>query len=370
MNDFSQDLYARLTDITEQQAPCILNIGAISQAGSNVTIGAGAFRFADAHYAFLPYDTGIFGNAPSETIAVTGNGFVVARYSIMPTSANQTNYTFLTQYLFVASVNPITDVVVAVITSGVISGYGTYLNYYPDIQDDTFTNTVSITGVGGLSVPNGTTSVTDFLSSYTSMGITSSISNNSLNSTIMSENNSLGNYAQLIVAGGSSNSVVQSNAYTAGVLQYTMNVENDRRPSIAVSGTGSTSGVPTSDDIVVGQNLPKTQAFTVNDSAGNTWALTCIDLAGGGFPSDNFLISGNCGYGYAASTSSRTIDLVGAGIGVSGGVSIGAVTSLQNPTLAGNFTNFVIAVSRSVVIIDTIAAMGGTIGVTFFGIVY
>lgn len=150
MTEFSQDLYAKLTNITETAANvangCILNIGSISQTMGNVTVGAGSFRFPDATYSYLPYNTGIFGNAPSAVVAVTGNGYIVARYVISPNTATQTNYTFATTYVFVTSINPTTDCLICTITSGLISGYGNYFAYTPDINDDVFTGACTIGG--------------------------------------------------------------------------------------------------------------------------------------------------------------------------------------------------------------------------------
>lgn len=156
MTDYSQDVYTRFTQLTQQQVPCILtlNLSALTQVGANVNVPAGAFRFNDTTYAFLPYNTGIFGNAPAAVVAVSGNGFIVARYSVTPTSTNQTNYTFPTQYLFVTTINPITDVVVCNITTGVISATGKFFNYFPDIIDTS--GLVSIIGTNGLSVTNNT----------------------------------------------------------------------------------------------------------------------------------------------------------------------------------------------------------------------
>ncbi len=192
MNAFSQDLYARITDITETPGNisqgCILNIGSIVQTGGNVAVAAGSFRFPDAVYAFLPYNTGIFGNADAATVAVTGNGFIVARYVVNPTSMSNTNYTFATSYIFVTSVNTTTDCIICVVTSGTISGPGTYFintaasnaqaiaqtatnvaltpanvpsfigSYFPDITD--VTGLVSITGASGLAVTNNISAAT------------------------------------------------------------------------------------------------------------------------------------------------------------------------------------------------------------------
>lgn len=154
MMNFSQDLYARITFMTQTQAPCILSIGAISQTSGDVSLAAGSFRFADATYAYLPYNTGIIGNAPAAVVAVTGNGYIVARYTVMPTSMNQTNYSYPTQYLFITGSPTATDCVVCTITSGVISGYGTFFNYLPDFVDDVFNSRVIITGSNGLLVNN------------------------------------------------------------------------------------------------------------------------------------------------------------------------------------------------------------------------
>ena len=198
MNTFSQDLYDKIAALTDTVAPCIVTLkGTISLSNSTLTLPIGFFRFVDTTYSFMTYSSCICGIAPATQLTITGNGFVVARYTVSPTTTNQTNYTFPTQYLFVQSINPTTDCIVCVITGGQISGYGQFLNTpsindngqivnikntlnalaglaitgsgtlnnkniattnmiptYPDITDSG--GLVSVTGDGGMSVPNGT----------------------------------------------------------------------------------------------------------------------------------------------------------------------------------------------------------------------
>jgi hypothetical protein len=250
MNNFTQDLYARFTDLTQQQAPCILNIGAISQSMGDVTVGAGSFRFPDATYGFLPYDTGIFGNAPSATIAVTGDGFIVARYTITPTSPTQTNYTFPTEYLFVASVDPVTDVMVVQINSGVISGYGNFLNYYPDITDDTFTNTVTISGAGGFIVNSDDSTVLNQVSTVPSNKAVV------LTTTEISTNNDAKIYTQVNTT--SHSSTVGLVTSLAGVEQFTLQVNSGSRTSLFWPGSLpalTSNNVLVTDDFTQNQNI-------------------------------------------------------------------------------------------------------------------
>ncbi len=130
MDNFSQDIYNRIGFITENNVNAsglILNIGTITQGSGSVSVGAGSFRFPDVTYSYLPYaNTPIIGNADSAIVTVSGNGVIVARYSISPTSSGQPNYTIATSYLFVTSANPTTDCVICVITSGLITAYGNY----------------------------------------------------------------------------------------------------------------------------------------------------------------------------------------------------------------------------------------------------
>lgn len=136
MNTFSQDIYQRFTAITEPSG--ILNLqGNIAQTGTTITVPAGSFRFADLSATYLPFSSGVFGNTQSSTIItdVTGNGYIVARYSISPQIANQYNYTITVTCLFVASVISTMDVVLCTITTGVISSYAP-LYYQPaDVGD-------------------------------------------------------------------------------------------------------------------------------------------------------------------------------------------------------------------------------------------
>lgn len=178
MNDFSRDIYRRFDEVTSQETPCILNLdlSLLNISGSNVNVPAGSFRFAFAHYAFLPYDTAIYGTAPAASVPFSGNGYVVARYVITPTTPNQTNYTFPTSYLFVATINPTTDVIVCTITSGVISSTGKFFNYLPDIIDTG--GLVSITGANGLSVTNHIACNT--LNSGSDVGVGGNLTTNSL----------------------------------------------------------------------------------------------------------------------------------------------------------------------------------------------
>lgn len=147
MSNFSQDIYSRFAQLTENQSTTsgvILSLASLSQAGGNVTIGAGSFRFKTSTLPDTPYSTAVFGNAPSAVVAVTGNGFIVARYVQSPLSVNETNYTFATSYLFVASVVAATDCLICTITAGVISGYGAF-NYITNMVDNPITQSNIIT---------------------------------------------------------------------------------------------------------------------------------------------------------------------------------------------------------------------------------
>jgi hypothetical protein len=174
MNTFSQDLYDKIAALTDTVAPCVVTLkGTISLNNSTLTLPIGFFRFVDTTYSFMTYSSCICGIAPATQLTITGNGFVVARYTVSPTTTNQTNYTFPTQYLFVQSVNPITDCIVCVITDKQISGYGQFLNT-PSINDNgqivNIKNTLNalgglaITGSGTLNNKNIAT--TDMITTY------------------------------------------------------------------------------------------------------------------------------------------------------------------------------------------------------------
>ena len=234
--------------------------------------------------------------------------------------------------------------------------YGYLLNNpYPDITDigglvsiiganGLYVSNGSIIGANGLYVSNGSTLVNSFTSVNTNSGISSAIHNTSTVVGLSSTNNSNSNQASLFVAGDSSGtSLVQMVAQLSGVTQYVLNVVGNARPQINTGGLGSVSGVPGINDIVVGQNLtaalPKTQLFNINDSFGNNWNLVCTDLTGIGFPSSNFIIQGNCNsYNYAAGTTSRTLNLVSAGI-ASGSPTLSGI-SVPTTTTAGTVSHY------------------------------
>jgi hypothetical protein len=147
MTALTQDLYNKLTFITQNYKPCILYLaGDITQVDNNITIPDGAFRFEDSdNSATLQYNTGIFGNAQGTTLAVTGDGYIVARYVLNPTIPNQYNYTFATSYVFVATPIADTDVVICVITAGIISQKSGIFPYQ-DITDNHTNGNVIIGG--------------------------------------------------------------------------------------------------------------------------------------------------------------------------------------------------------------------------------
>ena len=147
MTALTQDLYNKLTFITQNYKPCILYLaGDITQVDNNITIPDGAFRFEDSdNSAILQYNTGIFGNAQGTTLAVTGDGYIVARYVLNPTIPNQYNYTFATSYVFVATPIADTDVVICVITAGIISQKSGIFPYQ-DITDNHTNGNVIIGG--------------------------------------------------------------------------------------------------------------------------------------------------------------------------------------------------------------------------------
>jgi hypothetical protein len=129
MNTLSQDIYAKFQALTENVVPCILNIqGSIPAiSGGSTTIPAGFFRFPDVTYSFMIDNPSIFGYAPGNTVSgISGNGWIVARYVISSISTNQTNYYFPTTYVFTSSSPLTTDCIVAVVTAGVITSYGTF----------------------------------------------------------------------------------------------------------------------------------------------------------------------------------------------------------------------------------------------------
>lgn len=137
MNVFSQDIYQRFTAITEPSG--ILNLqGEITQNGTTITVPPGSFRFADLSATYTPFSSGIFGNIQSSTTItnVSGNGYIVARYSISPQIPNQYNYTIAVTCLFVTTTNSSTDVTLCTITNGLIAEAGSYLVSYGASQAD------------------------------------------------------------------------------------------------------------------------------------------------------------------------------------------------------------------------------------------
>lgn len=143
MNTLSNDIYDKLTALTQNLGSGILYLnGSIMQGAGNIILPAGGFRFSDATYIYIPYQTGIFGFTEAQTVTVSGNGYIVARYSINPTVSNATNYSFPTSYYFVAT--PLsTDCVICTITAGNISGYGNFLINTAATQAEVNTGTIS-----------------------------------------------------------------------------------------------------------------------------------------------------------------------------------------------------------------------------------
>jgi hypothetical protein len=163
MTKFSQDIYAKFTDLTQIQSNSpsqglILSLDGISQTLGNVSVGAGSFRFPDNNSSGLPYTTGIFGNADAAVIPVSGNGYIVAEYDIEIAEPQQ-NYSMPTVYKFVSTLNVPYDCVICTITAGVISGYGTF-NYLSDVNDNPITGDVIIgdgpvkSGIKTISISN------------------------------------------------------------------------------------------------------------------------------------------------------------------------------------------------------------------------
>ncbi len=146
MNIFSKETYDRFAAMTNQNSGegVILSLDSVSQAGSDVTVGNGSFRFPNTVWPDLPYNTAIFGSATSDTVTVSGDGYVVARYTI-DTGTNLIDYAINVTYVFVATVNPITDCIICVITSGTISDYGKWYAC-SDIFDNPLTGSVEISG--------------------------------------------------------------------------------------------------------------------------------------------------------------------------------------------------------------------------------
>lgn len=127
MTDPTRDVYDRINALCQNPAPCILYLdGVISQTGSDVTIPDGAFRFAYTPLVYLQFQTSIIGNATTDTVTVSGDGYVVARYTITPNTSGSTNYDISVAYLFTGSIT-ISDCIICEITAGTISGYGSFL---------------------------------------------------------------------------------------------------------------------------------------------------------------------------------------------------------------------------------------------------
>lgn len=123
MNTFSQDLYSKIYALFANFGTGILNLqGSIPPVASgSVTMPAGMFCFTPGAYPFLPQNTGIIGFTDSNVVSgISGNGYIVARYSVAPPTPGVTNYTFTTAYAFVTTPDPITDAVVCTVVGGQI----------------------------------------------------------------------------------------------------------------------------------------------------------------------------------------------------------------------------------------------------------
>lgn len=229
MNQLTEDIYSKFTYLTETNSPMILNLGGnITEGGGNVNLPAGSFRFASTAIPYLPYDTGIIGNAAAATVAVTGNGWVVARYSVNPAASGSYTYTFPTTYVFTSSTPLITDCIICIITAGVITGYGNFA-----VQNlftyDGGENTINISTLFGLN-PNIGFSVTN-------SGATNTMTSTGAEWNLISSNNptapTTGTFAR-IATFYSSPSPNNSEAFMAAGIA---GVENQRLDLYA--GTGS-----------------------------------------------------------------------------------------------------------------------------------
>lgn len=125
MNDCTQDMYLRFTEITAVSPPYILWLGGIiTIVSGTANIPAGSFRFLNQ--TINGYNTSIWGDADADAIAgITGNGFLIARVSIS-NAIGQYNYPTTVTYLYVATVVPATDCLLAVVIGGVISSFGNF----------------------------------------------------------------------------------------------------------------------------------------------------------------------------------------------------------------------------------------------------
>lgn len=199
--------------------------------------------------------------------------------------------------------------------------YGYLLdNPFPDITD--IGGLVSITGSGGLSVPNGISNLTNFIATYSATGITTMVQSNGINALIQAAENATGNFCRAItqVNTTSHQSTVSLQSYLGGTLQYNLIVADNVRPNIQVNSGGSVSGAPGANDIVVGQNLSSyaSAITTVNGGLGpdgSIWFFNVISI-GGVFPNNNLCISGYVNIVATTSPNSGTssYNLVTAGI--------------------------------------------------------
>lgn len=142
MNNFAEDLYFRigfLTDATVGTEGSIINLTTVTQSGTNVTLGAGSFRFPNTSLGYLLYTPPLIGNAPAATVAVAGNGFVVAQYTVIPTppgpvAPGEYEYVFVCNYAFVTALAA-NMVKIATITGGLITEEWGQFSSTPSIND-------------------------------------------------------------------------------------------------------------------------------------------------------------------------------------------------------------------------------------------
>lgn len=131
MSDYVADVYTKLQTITDNAAPCIL-FGAVCTVKNSTTISctAGSFRFKNA--TINSQEMPIFGASEAKDITITEyvSGNIVARYTVSDSQPELPTYFITVDYLFVASPNPDTDIILAELVSGGVKSNSSLVKRY------------------------------------------------------------------------------------------------------------------------------------------------------------------------------------------------------------------------------------------------
>lgn len=127
MTQLGQGMYTVLTNLTQNNIPCILTQDTPVSGSGSISCSAAFVRYEN-NSSLLGYPTAIYGQLDATVLAgVVGDGFIVARYSASAVTPTSRNIVITSTYLFTAAPIATTDCIVAVITAGAVTAQGNYI---------------------------------------------------------------------------------------------------------------------------------------------------------------------------------------------------------------------------------------------------